>query len=186
MTTNDHAPLHTPIAVCSLTIDSHLNNKIPFNHNDHYLTIFDHQLNLKDNLYLLTTMIEWLPLPGCILWSVTNTWISTLTVESPIYWWHLFHVSGYYGNLWLSLVIIGYRWLSLVIIITIRHLWPIKLLPFEGNNVGYSTLERTLWQRVMTPDDNFVLFECTDVAQYSQWLSSCDTCRYRWQRRTII
>ena len=44
MTTNDHAWLHTPIAVCSLTIDSHLNNKIPFNHNDHYLTIFDHQL----------------------------------------------------------------------------------------------------------------------------------------------
>ena len=26
-------------------------------------------------------------------------------------------------------------------------------LPFEGNNVGYSMLQRTLWQCVMTPND---------------------------------
>ena len=28
-----------------------------------------------------------------------------------------------------------------------------QIAPFEGNNVGYSTLQHTLWQRVMTPDD---------------------------------
>ena len=52
-----------------------------------------------------------------------------------------------------------------------------QIAPFEGNNVGYSTLQHTLWQRVMTPDNNFVLFECracVPAAQYSQWLSSSD------------
>ena len=35
-----------------------------------------------------------------------------------------------------------------------------RIAPFEGNNVGYSMLQRTLWQCVMMPDDNFALFEC--------------------------
>ena len=55
-----------------------------------------------------------------------------------------------------------------------------QIAPFKDNNVGYCSLQRTLWQRVMTPDDNFASFECracVHAAQYSQWLSSCD--RYR-------
>ena len=47
--------------------------------------------------------------------------------------------------------------------------------PFEGNNVGYSMLQHTLWQHVVIPDNNFALFECREcvhAAQYSQWLSS--------------
>ena len=52
-----------------------------------------------------------------------------------------------------------------------------QIAPFEGNSVGYSTLLRILWQRVMTPDDNCASFECrvcVHTAQYSQWLRFCD------------
>ena len=52
-----------------------------------------------------------------------------------------------------------------------------QIAPFKGNNVGYSTLQHTLWQHVMTPGNNFVSFEyrgCVHAAQYSQWLSSRD------------
>ena len=61
-----------------------------------------------------------------------------------------------------------------------------QIAPFEGNNVGYSLLQHTLWQSIMMPGNNFALFECracVHAAQYSQWLSSRD--RYWWQRRTI-
>ena len=39
-----------------------------------------------------------------------------------------------------------------------------KIAPFEGNNVGYSTLQRTLWQHVMTPGNSFASFECSVCA----------------------
>ena len=55
-----------------------------------------------------------------------------------------------------------------------------QIAPFEGNNVGYSTFQHTIWQRIVTPADNFASFECracVHAAQYSQWLSSRD--RYR-------
>ena len=55
-----------------------------------------------------------------------------------------------------------------------------QIAPFEGNNVGYSTPQCTLWQHVMTLNDKFASFECracVHAVQYSQWLSSCD--RYR-------
>ena len=29
-----------------------------------------------------------------------------------------------------------------------------QITPFEGNNIGYSMLQHTLWQSVMMPDDN--------------------------------
>ena len=45
-----------------------------------------------------------------------------------------------------------------------------QIAPFEGNNVGYSMLQHTLWQHVMMPDDNFASFECrvcVHAVQYS-------------------
>ena len=40
-----------------------------------------------------------------------------------------------------------------------------QIAPFEGNNVGYCTLLHTLWQRVMTLDDNLhhLSVECVCV-----------------------
>ena len=35
-----------------------------------------------------------------------------------------------------------------------------QIAPFEGNNVGYCMLLRTLWQRIMTLDNNFASAEC--------------------------
>ena len=34
-----------------------------------------------------------------------------------------------------------------------------QIAPFEGNNVGYCMLLRTLWQRIMTLDNNFASAE---------------------------
>ena len=49
----------------------------------------------------------------------------------------------------------------LLINIIVRHLWPIKLLHLRViMKVIACTLQHILWQCRITPDDNFVSFEC--------------------------
>ena len=46
-----------------------------------------------------------------------------------------------------------------------------QIAPFDDHNVGYSTLQRTLWQQVMTPGDNFASFECRACVHAVQYKS---------------